>query len=390
MKVALVYDRANRIGGAERILLALGQIFPEAPLFTTVCNLRKAPWAKNFKVRTSFLQNLPLAKDHHELYAWLAPAAFESFDLSDYDLVISLTSAEAKAVITRPETLHVCYCLTPTRYLWGETWSHFHKYPFKFSRLNPVVKTLGLLASTPFRLWDQVAAQRPDVYLAISQTVQERIKKYYGRKAKVIYPPVDTKKFKIQSKRIKDQSPKTKVQSPNTGYFLTVSRLVPYKRLELAVAAFNQLGLPLVIVGEGPEKARLKKLAKPNIIFTGGLTETELISYYQNCQALVFPGEEDFGLVMVEAQAAGKPVLAYRGGGAREIVKEGKTGSFFQPQTAEALEKAVVVFKPAAFLKKDCQANAERFNSARFKKEMKMEINRVVNDFKQELLALSR
>lgn len=362
MKVALVYDRANRVGGAERVLMVLHKLFPEAPLYTAVYDPEGAPWAKEFDVRPSFLQRFPGAPRHHELYGWLTPLAFETFNFQDYDLVISITSAEAKAVITRPETVHICYCLTPTRYLWGDTWLHFTRYPFKFSLLGPLIKTFGQLLTTPLRMWDQVAAQRPDHYLTISETVKVRIKKYYGREAKVIYPPVEVEKFRSKGKGGSCRPGLLK------GYFLVVSRLVPYKRVDIAVEAFNRLGLPLVVVGEGAEGKRLKRMAKSNIVFTKRLTEPELISYYQGCQALVFPGEEDFGLVLVEAQAAGKPVVAFKGGGALESISDGQTGLLFSPQTPEALVEAVNEFGSEIFPPDHCLSNAQRFDAKRFEK----------------------
>ncbi len=344
MKVALVYDRVNKLGGAERVLQALHQIYPQAPLYTAVYDLRTAPWAKEFKVIPSFLQNFPFAKNHHEFFAPLMPLAFESFNFDEYDVVISVTSAEAKGVITKPGTLHICYCLTPTRYLWNDTWD----YPVPFL-LRPLL--------TKLRVWDQVASVRPDVYLAISQNVAGRIKKYYHGEAEVIYPPIDLEKFSI----LKSKS------GTNSQYFLIVSRLVPYKKIDLAVEAFNKLGLPLKIIGTGSEMAKLKNLAKGNVEFLGQLTDEEVLSYYQRCQAVIFPGSEDFGLVPLEAAACGKPVIAYRGGGALETIVDGKTGVFFWPQTPEALAGIIKSFKPEEFKSEDCRAQAEKFNLLKFK-----------------------
>jgi glycosyltransferase involved in cell wall biosynthesis len=371
MKVALVYDRVNRAGGAERVLEVLHELWPDAPLFTAVYDPEAAPWAAGFEVKTSFLRRFPLAARHHELYAWLTPLAFESFDFRGFDLVISVTSAEAKAVITKPGTTHVCYCLTPPRYLWQEAAAHFGEYRFKFPLLEPLTRRLGPGFSSPLRVWDQVAAQRPDYYLAISESVRKRIRKYYRREAGVVYPPVAVESFR--------RRPETgqKIQKVRGGdYFLLVSRLVPYKRVEVAVEAFNRLGLSLVIVGEGSEMGRLKKMARENVIFTGRLTDEELVGYYQGCRAFVFPGREDFGMVVVEAQAAGKPVIAYRGGGALETVVEGKTGIFFDSQTAPALIKAVAGFDPRAYPAEACFENAAKFSRERFKKLFREEIDK--------------
>jgi glycosyltransferase involved in cell wall biosynthesis len=356
MKVALIYDRVNKWGGAERVLLALNELFPDAPLYTAVYYPQKAPWAKKFpKVIPTFLNKVRYFQNKHELLGTFTPIAFETLDLSYYDLVISVTSEAAKGVITRPPTKHICYCLTPTRYLWSA-----HDFYFK----NPP-SMLGKIpffyhVSRPFvyyaRNWDKVGAQRPDVMVAISSAVKNRIKKYYGRDSQVISPPVEIDKFKNQDLKSK-------------GFFLVVNRLVPYKRVDLAVEAFNELGLPLVIVGEGSEKRRLKSMAKDNILFVDYLTDAELADYYKKCEAFIFPQEEDFGIVAVEAQAAGKPVIAYKAGGARDTVIEGETGIFFEKQNVKSLIKAINKFRNSSFDSKAIVKNAEGFSKERFKEE---------------------
>jgi len=359
MKVALIYDWVNKIGGAERVLEALHEIWPEAPLYTAVYNPKTAPWAKDFKVIPSFLQKFPFAKTQHEAYPWLTPLAFESFDFSEFDIVISVTSAEAKGIITKPKTLHICYCLTPTRYLWSGYQDYFRSSVFRFFS-SPLVSYL--------RCWDLIAAQRPDSYLAISQNVAGRIKKYYGQDSRVIYPPIDTEKFKTRRYREATSSAYTLDAKP---YFLVVSRLVPYKKVDIAIEAFNKLGLPLKVVGTGNQTRRLKRMAKKNIEFLGQLTDEALLGYYQRCVATVFPQEEDFGLVPLEAQACGKPVIAYRGGGALETVVEGKTGEFFAEQTPESLGAQVLKFRPGKYKPEDCRQNALRFTKEIFKKKFK-------------------
>ena len=366
MKIAFVYDRVNKWGGAERVLLALYEIWSEAPLYTAVYNPQTAAWAKVFKVIPSFLQKVPLAKSHHEILAPLMPLAFESFDFSEFDLVISVTSEAAKGIITKPETLHICYCLTPTRYLWSGYEDYFQNRLFRFLT-QPVVVYL--------RRWDKIAAQRPDVYLATCENVRKRIKQYYGRNSKVIYPPVDTEKFvsNHQLSTINHQS-----------YFLIVSRLdFGYKRVDIAIQAFNELGLPLKIVGTGVEIGRLKRIAKKNIEFLGQLTDEELIRYYQGCQAVIYPQEEDFGLVPLEAQACGKPVIAFSGGGALETVIEGKTGEFFWPQTAEALIKSLNSLRCLKFKEEDCRKQAEKFSKEKFKKEFENYVKELFNILKR-------
>lgn len=315
MKVALVYDRVNKWGGAERVLLALHEIFPNAPLYTSVYNKKNAKWADVFDVKTSFLQTFPFAKSFHEFYALLMPLAFESFKFDNYDLVISVTSEAAKGIVTKPGTMHICYLLTPTRYLW----SGYRDY-FK----NPLFRFFASPAVSYLRMWDKIASQRPDRYIAISSVVKQRAEKYYERKSSVIFPP-----FKFLNNFLN--------QNTENNYFLVVSRLVYYKRVDIIIKAFNKLNLPLKIVGTGSQEKTLKKIANSNIEFLGNLTDEKLSFYYKNSKALIFPGIEDFGLVMVEAQSFGKPVIALGQGGALDIVRKGITGEFFQNQTPESL-----------------------------------------------------
>ncbi|OGH11549.1 MAG: hypothetical protein A3B38_01945 [Candidatus Levybacteria bacterium RIFCSPLOWO2_01_FULL_36_13] len=346
MKVALVYDRVNKWGGAERVLLSLNKIFPKADLFTSVYNKEKAPWAKKFNIKTSFLQKIPGASSRHEFLATLMPIAFEGFNFENYDLVISVTSESAKGIITKPKTLHICYCLTPTRYLWSGYNVYFKGRLFKlFSK--PVVSYL--------RLWDKIASQRPDYYIAISNEVKKRIKNYYGQNSSVIFPPLS----------ISDVKPKLPAEQ---NYFLIISRLVAYKRIDMAISVFNKLKLPLKIIGTGWEEGKLKRKAGSNIEFIKNLSEEELYGYYLNCRAFIFPTTEDFGLAMVEAQYFGKPVIAYKAGGALDIVKEGKTGEFFgsEPELENVLEN----FKANRYNREACIENSLRFSHKEFKKNL--------------------
>lgn len=354
MKVALVYDRVNKWGGAERVLLALHQIWPEAPLYTSVYDPEGAPWAKVFPIRTSFLQKFPLAQKSHESYPLLMPFAFESFDFADFDMVISVTSEAAKGIITKPKTFHLCYCLTPTRYLWSGYDSYF---PSRLKRLisKPLVSYL--------RRWDKIASQGPDEYFAISETVKRRIKNYYGRESQVIYPPLDITKFKLESEKLKVKS--------GERFFLVVGRLVSYKKVDLVVKALNTLGYQLKIIGTGSEAGRLKRIARDNIEFLGNLTDEELLSYYQRCSAVIFPQEEDFGLVPLEAQACGKPVIAFAKGGASETIIKGVTGEFFYSQTAEELIKVLKRFRPEKYLPERCCRQAQKFSLDKFLKIFK-------------------
>ncbi|MCL5020029.1 MAG: glycosyltransferase [Patescibacteria group bacterium] len=397
MKVALVYDRINKWGGAERVLLALKELFPSAPLYTSVYNPLKAGWAKAFDIKTSFLQKFPGAPFNHEKFATFMPFAFESFSFDKFDLVVSVTSEAAKGIVTSPKTKHVCYCLTPTRYLW----SGYDEY-FK----NGLLRLISRPAISYLRRWDKMASNRPDHFIAISKEVQKRIKKYYGRESKVIYPPLvlsagidsvgdsnllatelpfgsiarsgsnmrSSRKFESPPSKFSLAMPRLKDQD----YFLVVSRLVPYKRIDIAIKAFNKLKLPLKIIGTGSEEKRLKKMAKPNIEFLSNLTDEELLGYYKESSALIFPGIEDFGLVILEALSFGKPIIAFKGGGVLETVKRGKTGEFFYPQNEEALIRIIKNFKKESFSAKDCKDGVKKFERDRFRREFMDFVNEIM------------
>lgn len=349
MKVAIVYDRVNKWGGAERVLLSLKKIFPQAHLFTSVYDLKKAPWARKFKkIKTSFLQYVPFAKGNHEYYAILMPLAFESFNFKNYDLVISVTSEAAKGIVTNSETKHICYLLTPTRYLWSGYNTYFN---------NNLIKIISKPAVNYLRFWDKRSAHRVDKLITISEEVRMRAKKYYNLGSDVVYPSYDEKKFfkKTRMKR-------------NDNY-LIVSRLVSYKKVDLAVKAFNDIGLPLIIVGEGRQEKYLKSIAKPNIIFKSKLTDESLRQYYETSKALIHPQREDFGIVAVEAQACGLPLIAYGKGGAVETVINGKTGIFFENQTKKDIINAILRFQKMKFKERDIIKNAKRFTEKRFLEE---------------------
>jgi glycosyltransferase involved in cell wall biosynthesis len=329
-RIALVYDRVNQWGGAERVLLALHGIFPGAPLFTSVYDRSKASWAAVFpRVIPSFVRRLPLVRDHHEFIPFLTPLAFETFNFEDYEAVISVASADAKGIITKPGTFHLCYCLTPTRYLY----SHHEEYK---KELGPVLEFISRPAFKYLKYWDGIACSRPDAYVAISKTVQKRIADYYQRDASVVYPPVDVDAFSSSSPIHHSLSP---------DYYLWVGRFVSYKHPEKVVRAFNRLQYPLVMVGSGrlnwgrgsPE-AELKKIAGANITFKGQVPQKELVALYQNCRAFIFFHEEDFGITPVEAMAAGRPVIALNRGGATETVIPGKTGVLIEADSQRALE----------------------------------------------------
>jgi glycosyltransferase involved in cell wall biosynthesis len=365
MKVALVYDRVNKWGGAERVLLALHEIFPEAPLYTSVHNEETAPWAKVFpKVIPSFLQKFPFAKTHHDWYAPLMPFAFEAFDFSEYDLVVSVSSEAAKGIVTGPNTLHINYCLTPTRYLWSGYDTYFGSKIKKIISY-PLVKML--------RKWDYVVSRRPDEIISISTAVQERVKKYYKKDTNIVFPPADNDRFQLKSPHFRIAIKRIPVKE----YYLIVSRLVPYKRVDLAIEAFNKLDLPLVIVGQGSEYERLKKIAGPKVKVIGSVTEEELALFYKSCQAFIMPQEEDYGIAAVEAQSAGKPVIAYKAGGALDTVQEGITGLFFEEQTSESLINAVKKYRTMKFDPSEIKIHAKKFSKGNFQKRFVAEINKI-------------
>lgn len=338
----------------SEFFLRFTNYFLMLPFLLLSIRKKKADWAQKLEIKPSFLQKFSHAVTHHELYPFLMPISFERFNFSEYDIVISLTSEAAKGIITKPGTVHICYVLTPTRYLWSG-----HKEYFK----NPALKFLASPTVSYLRKWDRVAASRPDTLVAISKEVQGRIKKYYGRDSVVIYPSVE-----IQGLETGDQGlGKNKKVKP---YFLIVSRLskfTKYKRIDLAIQACNELRLPLKIIGEGNWKKELEKMAGPTVEFVGKVDDKKLQEYYKNCTALIFPALEDFGLTVVEAQAFGKPVIAFRGGGALETVKEGKTGLFFDQQTKDSLIQALQLFTKMKFDPQESKKNASRFSQSSFK-----------------------
>lgn len=375
-RIALVYDRVNKWGGAERVLLALHKLFPNAPLYTSVYNSKFARWANIFNVRTSFLQKLPLASNNHEFLPLFTPVAFEGFSFDNYDLVISVTSEAAKGIITKPTTKHICYCLTPTRYLWSGYEEYFR---------NPVLRNISKPAVSYLRRLDKIAAQRPDGFIAISEEVKQRIKKYYNRESEVVYPPIGLANGNPSAPIESDPAGKkmSHIKRRNRGgYFLVVSRLVPYKKIDIVIEACNELKLHLKIIGTGSDERRLRSLAGSDVEFIGTVDDNELASYYLSCKALIFPGNEDFGLVMAEAQAAGKPVIAYRRGGALEIIAENKTGLFFDDQNKMSLIKALTSFDSKYFSSDECKKQAGKFSINYFNKQFIKTVNSIMNDLK--------
>jgi glycosyltransferase involved in cell wall biosynthesis len=361
MNVAIVHEWLTNFGGSERCVQAMAEVFPDAPIYTAIWDQERVPQFKDRNVITSFLQRMPGSKRHHAFYLNLMPMAFERFDFREFDVVLSSSHACAKGVVTLPTTPHVCYCHTPTRYLW-DFWHSYIRDPSYFGSLNFLVKRLAPFAATYLRLWDRAAADRVDHFIANSAFIAERIRKYYRRESEVVYPPVDVDMFSI-SPQVDD-------------YYLVLSRLIPYKKVDIAVEAFNQLGLPLKVAGEGPEYKHLSKIAHANIEFLGGVTEVEKINLLARCRGFVFPAEDDFGIVPVEAMASGRPVIAYGRGGALETVIEGKTGTFFYEQTAACLLEAVKRFASIPFDPGSIRAQAERFRREAYKQKIKAIVER--------------
>ncbi|OGK16084.1 hypothetical protein A2774_01795 [Candidatus Roizmanbacteria bacterium RIFCSPHIGHO2_01_FULL_39_12c] len=368
-KIAIIYDWMDKWGGVERVLLILQEIFPQSDFFTSYFDPEKAAWAKDLSIKTSFIQKLPPFLRRSRIASLpFYPFAFESFDFSEYELVISVTSSFAKSVITKPETFHLCYLLTSTRFLWTSADIYLKKRLIK-AMLFPYLEKL--------RVWDFIAGQRPDKIVSVSQSVADRCRKFYKRDSEVIYPPFDKDhwnrvKSEVRSSKLETNS-KLKYFSSKQKYFLVVSRLEPYKKVELAVQSFNRLDdVNLVVVGEGSEKNKLKKIAKDNIFFVSNITDAQLGYLYSQAQALVMPQDEDFGYVSLEAQFFGCPVIAYHQGGAVETVIDGKTGIFFDRQNQDALTVMIKKYDMIKYeLKKTTKEygvkNAEKFEKSIFK-----------------------
>lgn len=345
MKVAIVHDDLVQWGGAERVLLAISETFPKAPIYTSVIDQNNLTIKQNFgskKIITSFMQKIPGWRAMYKALLPIYPLAFEQFDFSQFDLVISQTTRFAKSIITKPETTHICYCHTPARFLWNFSSEKVPQF------LRPYLSFL--------RIYDQISSQRVDLFLAGSENAKKRIKKVYRMDSKVLYPFVDIDRFK-------------NIESFNGGYFLIISRLNSYKKIDIAVEAFNKLGLTLKVVGRGPKFNELVKKSKKNIEFLGAVSETALVSLLSGCKALVITAEEDFGLTSLEAQALGKPVIAYKEGGTLETVTE-KTGLFFAEQTGESLVNCLLKFDKMDFKAQDAIENAKNFSKAKFQKRL--------------------
>lgn len=349
MKVALCHDWLTGMRGGEKILEILCELYPDATIFTILHNKGSvSPIIENLEIKTSFIQKLPFASSKYRHYLPLFPTAMERFNLTGYDLIISSSHCVAKGGIIPQGSLHICYCHTPMRYAWDMYYEYFNK-----QRTGLIGRMIIPFFINYLRMWDVVSNNRVDYFIANSRNVSQRIKRHYNRDSAVIHPPVDTDFFQPGASQ--------------GDFFLIVSALAPYKKISLAIEAFNRRKLPLKVVGIGSEFKRLKKIAKSNIEFLGWVNNEELRKLYQQCLALIFPGEEDFGICPLEAQACGKPVVAFARGGILETVIDGETGIFFHERSPEALIEAIDKVAKISFNKETVRQNALRFSKDKFK-----------------------
>jgi glycosyltransferase involved in cell wall biosynthesis len=366
-KVALVHDWLVTMRGGEKVFEVLCELFPNADVFTLVHKRGSGASAiERMKITTSSLQHLPFGVTKYQYYLPLHRKFISEFDLREYDLVISSSHAVAKAVRVNPNGLHICYCHTPMRYIWDQ----YEQY-FGPRRSNVLARTVMKMLLPSLRRWDVETSKTVHHFITNSENVRKRIQRIYGRNATVIYPPVDVEKFSLSEK--------------DDCYYLIVSALVPYKRIDLAIETFNRSDERLVIIGNGVEETKLKAIAKKNIEFVDWVSEGELAKYYAGCRALIFPGEEDFGIVPVEAMACGKPVIAYGKGGALESVVDGTTGVFFHEQNVVSLEDALRRFAIVKFHPETIRARAMRFERKRFVEEMREYIKKKGGTYQKDI-----
>jgi len=356
ISTALIHEWLVTLAGAESVLKSIYKLYPGSiyTLFQDEGGTKGTPW-ENERIKTSLLQRLPLGKTHHRVYLPLYPMAIEQFDLRDHKLIISSSYAVAKGALNSSDQLHICYCHSPMRYIWDLTFEYLEAAGLTRGAKSFIVR----LILHYIRIWDMTSANRVNEFVANSRYIAHRIWKCYNRPAHVIYPPVDVDRFHTGEHR--------------QNYFITISRLVSYKRIDIMIEAFNHLKLPLVVVGEGPETRRLKKIAGPTIHLVGHQTETQIEDLLADARAFVFSAEEDFGIVNVEAQASGLPVIAFGRGGALETVVDGTTGLFFRKQSVECLVDAIKKFLSMEdrFDPQVIRKNAERFPRSRFEREFK-------------------
>jgi len=367
LKIALVHDYLNQEGGAERVVKVFCHTYPDSPLYTSLYDAAQTDrfW-RGVDIRTSFMQGLHPSLKVAKALLPLYPYAFESFDFSGYDVVLSSCSTFAKGIITGPDTFHVCYCHSPSRFAWM-----YHDYVAQM-HLSRVGRALLPTVIAPLRSWDYVAAQRVDAFLANSRNTARRIAKFYRREASVLHPPIDVGAYQPAS--------------TTEPYFLILARLQAYKRIDVAIEAFNRLRRPLLVVGDGPDAARLRRLAGPTVRFAGRVSDDEAKHHLRHCQALIWPGEEDLGLAPLEALASGRPVIAYRAGGAVETLVDGVTGRFFGPQTPDALAEVLRAFDPDAYDPAVLHAHVSEFDVHIFQQRLRQFVETSAQRYREQRL----
>jgi len=342
----------NQIGGAEDVLDVMVNMYPTSPVYTSIYAPDKMPshW-QEWDIRTRWIDRLPFIHDKHQAFLPFYPLAFSGLNLGNYDVVLSNKSGFCHFLQTGPETVHVCYCLAPTRYVW--------QYDVYMQRENvsPIIRAVVRPVVNLLRRWDYRAAQRVDQFIAISTEIQQRIQQFYNRDSIIIYPPVEV-------------AERFQPMSSHEDYFLSVGRLVPYKRVDLAIEACTRLNLPLKIAGKGRDLERLQAIAGPTVEFLGFVPDEDLPELFARAKAFIFPGLEDFGITPVQAQGAGRPVIAYRGGGALDTVRAGETGVFFDEQTVESLIAVLQSFDASAYNPDDCRQHALRFDRQLFEQQL--------------------
>jgi glycosyltransferase involved in cell wall biosynthesis len=366
MKIALVHDYLVQNGGAERVLKCLTEVWPEASIYTILYDEEKCPEFKSKKIKTSFLQKIPLAKKYHRFFPFLMMNAIEQFNFDYYDIVLSDSSSFAKNIVTSPKTFHICYCHTPMRYAWDDCQYYTKEFGFP-SWLKKIVPFL----INYIRIWDYASTNGVDYFVSNSKFVQGRVKKYYQRKSSVINPPVQVDSFYI--------TPEKEIGN----YFLMTGRMMKYKKMDLVIEVFNELKIPLKIIGKGVEYKNLKKIAGPTIEFLGRVSEEALREAYPKARAFIFPQEEDFGIVAIEALASGRPVIAFSAGDIVENIIDGKTGILFNYQTKDSLKKAIARFEKTKFNSEYVRKTALGFSENKFKVKIKKEVETQFKKFKK-------
>ena len=366
LKVAIVCDWLTNFAGAERVIQVMHKMFPGAPIYTSIFNQEKMKAFENAVVHTSFIQHLPKAKTKHQWYLSFYPLAFEQFDLSGYDVVLSSCHSASKGIITKPETLHICYCHSPMRYAWDNSHEYIRSYKMPWFIKRFIPKLIHKV-----RMWDRLAADRVDYFLANSEYVKKRIHKYYRRDSDVIHPMVTTADFYV-SKGKKD-------------YYLAVGRFTPYKKFDLIVDAFNELPYKIKIVGTGVQEKELKAKAKSNIEFLGFVPDDQVKDLYSNAKALIFPQVEDFGITPLESMSSGTPVVAFNQGGALETVVEGETGIFFEEQNVPHLKAAIEKCEAAKWDSTKIRNHAKKFDDSVFEKKLYEYIEKKYSEWNKKL-----